>query len=96
MDFILFNFPARDGVRYRELKISSSNYCNLYREQTTAGDGELDAGTESNSLIVDVYPPSERRRTGSGGKGSCGEGLATAGLGGVDGEAEARLPLLEA
>ena len=87
MDFILFNFPARDGVRYRELKISSSNYCNLYREQTTAGDGELDAGTESNSSMVDVYPPSERRRTESCWEDAGGEGLATEGHGSVDGEA---------
>jgi hypothetical protein len=62
----------------------------------TAGDGERDAGTEPGSLTVDVYPPSGcRRRTGSSGEGSGSEGLATAGRGGVDGEAAARLPLLE-
>jgi hypothetical protein len=86
---------AAGGVGYRELKIPYSNCCNLYWEQTTAGDGKRDAGTEPGSSTVDVYPPSERLRTGSGGEGSGGEGLATVGRGGVDGEEAERLPLLE-
>ncbi len=61
----------------------------------TAGDGERDAGTEPGSSTIDVYPPSERRRTGSCGECSGDEGLATTVRGGADGEAAARLPLFE-
>ena len=56
---------AAGGVGYLELKIPSSHCTgsrrrNLYWEQTTVGDGERDAGTESDSSTGDVYPPSER------------------------------------
>ena len=63
----------------------SAIWCNLYWEQTTAGDVERDAATEYDSSTVNVHPPSERRRTASGGGGAGGEGLATAGCGGVNG-----------
>ena len=57
------------GVGHRELRMSSSNCCNLYWEQTTSGVSEQDAGTESDSSTGDVYPLSERRRrTASGGE----------------------------
>ena len=51
------------------------------------GDGERDAGTESDSSMVDAYPQSERRRTESCGEDAGGEGLAKEGRSGVDGEA---------
>ena len=66
------------GVGHRELRMSSSNCCNLYWEQTTSGVSEQDAGTESDSSTGDVYPLSERRRrTASGGGGAGGKGSSS-------------------